>query len=112
VIIVTTPQDVALLDSRKAVNFVKALKVPVLGVIENMSGLICPHCGQGIDLFKLGGGEAAAREMNVPFLGRIPLDPAIVAAGDDGRPFISEKIESKAREAMADIVKGIAKLPV
>jgi len=66
-IIVTTPQGVALLDSRKCVNFLKNLSIPVLGVIENMSGLKCPHCGKNIDLFKSGGGEKAALEFNLPF---------------------------------------------
>ena len=74
-VIVTTPQDVALLDSRKSVTFAKALKLPVLGVVENMAGLICPHCGKEIDLFKVGGGEKAANEMGVPFLGKAPIDP-------------------------------------
>ena len=74
-VVVTTPQDVALLDSRKSVTFARSLKMPVLGMVENMSGLICPHCGKEIDLFKMGGGEKAAHEMGVPFLGRIPIDP-------------------------------------
>lgn len=87
-IIVTTPQKIALLDSRKSVNFAKNLKVPVIGIIENMSGLICPHCGKKIDLFKSGGGEKAATELGVNFLGRIPIDPAIVDSTDQGKPFI------------------------
>lgn len=107
VIIVTTPQDVALLDSRKAVNFVKSLQVPVLGIIENMSGLTCPSCGQEIDLFKKGGGEKAAAEMGVPFLGRIPLDPRIVESGDGGAPFIVNDRESKAAKAMMSIIRNI-----
>ena len=74
-IIVTTPQDVALLDSRKSVTFAQALKLPVLGIVENMSGLICPHCHNTIDLFKVGGGERAAEQMGVPFLGRDPVGP-------------------------------------
>ena len=74
-IIVTTPQEVALLDSRKAVNMVKAMKIPVLGIVENMSGLICPHCNEGISIFGAGGGRRMAEEMNVPFLGAIPIDP-------------------------------------
>ncbi len=87
-IIVTTPQEIALLDSRKSVNFAKSLKIPVIGIIENMSGLICPHCGKEIDLFKTGGGEKAAAELKVAFLGRIPIEPAIVDSTDQGRPFI------------------------
>ncbi len=85
-IIVTTPQDVALLDSRKSVNFARQLNMNVLGIIENMSGMACPHCGKSIDLFKIGGGEAAANEMGVPFLGRIPIEPGVVVSGDSGLP--------------------------
>jgi Mrp family chromosome partitioning ATPase len=94
VVIVTTPQDVALLDSRKAVNFARTLNMPVIGIIENMSGFICPHCGESTPLFKVGGGENAAREMGVPFLGKIPIDSEIVKSGDDGKPFVSYNSES------------------
>ena len=85
-IIVTTPQDVALLDSRRAVNFALRLNMNVLGIIENMSGFRCPHCGKEINLFKIGGGEHAAKEMGVDFLGRIPIDEKIVIGGDAGIP--------------------------
>jgi len=85
-IIVTTPQDVALLDSRKSVVFAKNLEMNVLGIIENMSGLICPHCGGEIDLFKTGGGKIASEDLEVPFLGAIPIDPKVVLAGDAGIP--------------------------
>lgn len=84
-VIVTTPQEVALLDSRKSVNFAKKLGIKVLGIIENMSGFVCPHCGKEVNLFKKGGGEKAAKEHNVPFLGRIPIDPRIVEIEDSGR---------------------------
>lgn len=83
-IVVTTPQDVALLDSRKAVTFSRILGIPVIGIVENMSGLICPHCQKEILLFKTGGGEKAAREMRVPFLGRVPIDPQMVSDCDRG----------------------------
>ncbi len=86
-VIVTTPQDVALLDSRKSVNFARKLDLPVLGIVENMSGFACPHCGKEIPIFGKGGGEKAAQEMGVPFLGALPLDPAVVVSGDQGRPF-------------------------
>jgi len=89
-VIVTTPQGVALLDSRKCVNFLKNLKIPILGIIENMSGLKCPHCGKNIDLFKSGGGEKAAQEFNLPFLGKIPIDLNIVIAADEGNPYICQ----------------------
>ncbi|MEJ2717528.1 MAG: Mrp/NBP35 family ATP-binding protein, partial [Deltaproteobacteria bacterium] len=85
-IVVTTPQDVALLDSRKAVVFGKTLEANVLGIIENMSSLQCPYCGKHIDLFRVGGGEKAAHELGVPFLGRIPIDPNVVLGGDEGMP--------------------------
>jgi Mrp family chromosome partitioning ATPase len=106
-IIVTTPQDVALIDSRKAVRFSQALRIPVLGIVENMSGFHCPHCGQPIDLFKVGGGERAAHSLMVPFLGRIPIDPKIVDSGDDGFAFIYDYAKSPAGEAMQEMVNKI-----
>jgi Mrp family chromosome partitioning ATPase len=87
-IIVTTPQEVALLDSSKAVNMVKAMKIPVLGIVENMSGLVCPHCGESISIFGAGGGQRMSEEMNVPFLGAIPIDPKVCALGDHGQSFV------------------------
>jgi ATP-binding protein involved in chromosome partitioning len=106
-VIVTTPQEVALLDSRKAVVFSRMLQVPVIGIVENMSGFACPHCGQPIDLFKVGGGEKAARELGVPFLGRIPLDPEIVKDCDGGKPFIAAQPDSAAAKAFAEIAAKI-----
>ena len=105
-IIVTTPQDLALLDSRKAVNFSSVLKVPVIGIIENMSGFVCPYCGKKINIFKYGGGERAASELGVPFLGRVPLDPKMVEAADNGTPFVMQR-ESKVREAFEQIVENV-----
>ena len=87
-IIVTTPQEVALLDSRKAVNMVRAMKIPVLGIVENMSGLICPHCGESISIFGSGGGERMAQEMDERFLGAVPMDPSVCALGDSGKTFV------------------------
>ena len=107
VIVVTTPQEVALLDSRKSVNFARLLKVPVLGIVENMSGLSCPHCGKQIDLFKSGGGERAAQELKVPFLGRVPIDPQMVLSGDDGRPFVHDHGETAAARAMEEILSNV-----
>jgi ATP-binding protein involved in chromosome partitioning len=106
-IIVTTPQDVAVLDSRKSILFAKELKVPIVGVIENMSGFICPHCGKGIDLFGAGGGERAAADLKVPFLGRIPLESEMVKSGDSGKPFLSANQLSPAAGIMDNIVKQI-----
>jgi Mrp family chromosome partitioning ATPase len=106
-IIVTTPQDVALLDSRKAVNFSKLIEVPVLGIVENMSGMMCPHCGEKIDLFKVGGGEKAARELGVPFLGRIPIDKQVVEKCDAGQPFVTDASESEAKKAFVRLAKKV-----
>ena len=106
-IVVTTPQDVALLDSRKSVNFSRKVGVPVLGIIENMSGFVCPHCGKEVDLFKKGGGEKASRELNVPFLGRIPVDTQVVGLGDEGRPLLEVAPDSPAARAFQEIVDKI-----
>jgi len=108
-IIVTTPQDLALLDSRKAVNFSRVLKVPVIGIIENMSGFVCPYCGKEINIFKYGGGERSARELGVTFLGRVPIDPGMVIAADNGTPFVLKK-DSKVREAFEHIVEKVREI--
>ena len=105
-IIVTTPQELALLDSRKAVNFSRILRVPVIGIIENMSGFVCPHCGKEVNIFKYGGGEQAARELDVPFLGRVPLDPQMVEAADNGTPFVLQQ-GSRVRQAFEEIVEKV-----
>lgn len=91
VVIVVTPQDVALLDARKAINFASQMKIRVLGIVENMSGFVCPHCGETVNIFKRGGGEEAAKKYNVPFLGRIPLYPEIVDNSDNGIPSVSQE---------------------
>ncbi|MBN2231721.1 MAG: Mrp/NBP35 family ATP-binding protein [Deltaproteobacteria bacterium] len=95
-VIVTTPQDVALLDSRKSVVFSTQIKVPVIGIVENMSGFVCPHCGERVDLFKQGGGARAAADFKVQFLGALPLDPRIVIQGDEGTPFFTAYPDSPA----------------
>ena len=101
-IIVTTPQEVALLDIRKSITFCRQLNMTVKGIIENMSGLTCPHCGEQILLFSQGGGERTAGEMKVPFLGRIPLVPEIVQASDSGRPYILTQPEDNAFKKIID----------
>jgi Mrp family chromosome partitioning ATPase len=103
-VVVTTPQDVALSDVRKSISFCGQLNLPVLGVIENMSGLVCPRCGETVDVFKSGGGEAMARDMRVPFLGRVPMDPTVVVAGDAGLPYSYHQANTKAGKAFAGIV--------
>ena len=85
-VVVTTPSDVSLEDARKAVHMFDQVKVPILGIVENMSYLICPHCSERIDVFSTGGGERTAREMQVHFLGALPLDPAVRIGGDSGSP--------------------------
>lgn len=87
-VVVTTPQEVALLDAGKAVTFARKVGVERIGVVENMSSLVCPHCGVEINLYGTGGGERLAAEMGVPFLGRIPLIPEVVRGGDEGRPAV------------------------
>ncbi len=107
VVIVTIPQEIALLDSRESVNFAKQLDIPIAGIIENMSGFVCPHCGKSSDLFSYGGGERAAEELNVPFLGRIPLDPAVVRGGDEGHPLLEDQNREQTGEILWEIVKKV-----
>ncbi|MCD6423385.1 MAG: Mrp/NBP35 family ATP-binding protein [Elusimicrobia bacterium] len=109
-IVVTTPQDIALLDTRKCINFLKHMQVSVCGVVENMSGFICPHCGKEIDIFKKGGGEKIASEMKVPFLGRVPFDPRIVENMDRGLEFVLEFPNSKAAQSLISIAEDIEKI--
>ncbi len=106
-IVVTTPQEVSLMDSRKAIAFAHKLNLRIVGIIENMSGMVCPHCGKKINLFKEGGGEKVSLEFGVPFLGRIPLEPQIVTSGDEGKPFVIHQPGSAASKAFADIVEAI-----
>jgi len=107
-VVVTTPQEVSLTDVRKSVNFLQYANANILGVVENMSGLVCPHCHQSIDLFKKGGGEELAKKYGLNFLGRIPLDPATVVAGDLGTPVVLLKEESFAKQAFLDLAETIA----
>lgn len=106
-IIVTTPQDVALVSVRKSITFAKMLKFQILGVIENMSGLTCPHCAQQIPLFKVGGGERICQELGIPFLGRVPLDETIPETGDLGIPFVLENRDRPAAKAFDAIVERV-----
>ena len=98
-VIVTTPQEVALTSVRKCINFSRTLDVPVLGIIENMSGFVCPYCKRRVDIFKTGGGARAAEQYGVPLLGKIPLIPEIVDSGEEGEPFVLRSPSSEvARE--------------
>jgi ATP-binding protein involved in chromosome partitioning len=109
-IIVTTPQEVALSDVRKCITFCRNLNLPVLGVLENMSGFVCPNCGQKTDVFKSGGGEIMADQMHVPFLGRIPIDPQIVEACDSGKPFVYHYRQSQTAKAFEKALNPILEL--
>lgn len=106
-LVVTTPQDIALIDVRKCIDFCNKLSIPIIGVVENMSGFICPKCGEQTDIFKSGGGELMAREMNVPFLGRVPVDPGIVSASDGGRPYVTSFPHTETGEIFASIAAPI-----
>ena len=109
-IIVTTPQKLAVVDVKKSVNFCKKLNTPILGVIENMSGFVCPECGERVEIFKSGGGETMAKEMDVPFLGKIPLSAEIVDAGDLGKPFVEYYANTESAKNIEEIIKPIVEL--
>lgn len=102
-IIVTTPQEVALADVRKCINFCRLLNLDILGVIENMNGFVCPHCQKPIDIFKFGGGKQMAEELGIPYLGGIPLDPNIVESGDEGKPYSYFYSKNEAAKAFMEI---------
>lgn len=106
-IIITTPQEVALLDSRKAVRFAQRVGVPVLGIVENMGWLDCPHCGKRIDLFKQGNGKLAAEQLGVDFLGSLPFDLPMVEAGDRGRPAVLDAERIRGGEVILNIARTI-----
>jgi hypothetical protein len=97
---------------RKSINFCRTVRLEIFGLVENMSGLNCPHCGQVIDLFGAGGGDRTAREMNVAFLGRIPMDPRMVACGDSGVSFQKTYPDSAVTKAFSAIADQMAKLKV
>ncbi|MCP3956384.1 MAG: Mrp/NBP35 family ATP-binding protein [bacterium] len=107
-VIVTTPQDVALIDARKGLAMFRKVNVPVVGIIENMSGFACPHCGETTHVFKHGGGERTAEVVGTAFLGSIPLDPAIVAGGDAGEPIVVSQSEGPHAEAFEKICEAVA----
>ena len=106
-VVVTTPQEVALAAVRKSITFCRKLNLPVLGVVENMSGFVCPHCGQRVEIFGTGGGERLAEEMKVPFLGRVPIDPEVAASGDAGLPCFLKCADTAAGRALAEVVRPI-----
>lgn len=106
-IIVTTPQEVALIDARRAANMAKKMEIAQIGVVENMSGLICPHCGEEIELFGAGGGEREAKELGILFLGKIPIDPQTRVCADQGRPILLDDPEAAVSQAFSAIASRI-----
>ena len=110
-VIVTTPQEIALADVRKSLQFCQTVKMPVLGIIENMSGFVCPSCGNMHNIFKSGGGEKTAAHYHIPFLGQLPIDPSVVIAGDAGQSM--DTLSSHTKENMQHIVDQLLKkLPI
>lgn len=106
-VIVSTPQDVALIDARKGLAMFRKVNVPVLGLVENMSGFACPHCGETTDIFKSDGGRRAAETLGCPFLGKIPLDPAIVLGGDAGEPIVVAEPGGSHAEVFGGIAREV-----
>lgn len=106
-IVVTTPQDVSILDVKKSIDFARKINLKLLGIIENMSGFKCPHCGKEIFVFKQGGGEKLSSDMNVPFLGSIPLDPELVRSADKGILYVERFPDSPATKALKKIADKI-----
>jgi ATP-binding protein involved in chromosome partitioning len=111
-VVVTTPQDVALVSVRKSIKFAEILKVPVIGIVENMAGIICPHCEEKIDIFSRGGVEKAAADFNVPILGELPMDPKIAEIEDSGKVHTDineEMLWGKKFASIVDSVEGFKK---
>jgi len=107
-VIVSTPQDLALIDARRGIAMFGQVKVPLIGVVENMSYFVCPHCGERTDIFSHGGARKEAEKLGVPFLGEVPLDAAIRTHSDDGRPVVASMAESPQASAMLEIARRVA----
>src|SRR5579864_3264841 len=107
-IVVCTPSDVALQDARKALEMFKQLKVDILGIVENMSRFVCPHCHNEVDIFSKGGGERTARQFGVPFLGSIELDPKLREAGDKGDPLVVKDPQSETSKSFFQLAQRVA----
>ena len=107
-VVVTTPQDVALLDARKMISFVRERNIPILGIVENMSGLICPHCSGEINVFRKGGGSNVADELGVPLIGNIPLDGSITMCSDNGTPIVQSHPDSIPAKAFMGVAEKCA----
>jgi len=107
-VIITTPQDVSLVDARRGLKMFDQVKVPVLGIVENMSFFLCPHCGGRTDIFRHGGGQKTSIELGVPFLGEVPIDADVVAGGDAGTPIVAAKPDSPAARAYTHVAERVA----
>ncbi len=107
-IIVTTPQNVAAIDVSKSVNFCRQLEIPVTGIIENMSGFVCPDCKKVTYIFKQGGGAKLAEKYGIPFLGSLPLDPAIGESGETGKPYVEQFKNSPVSEVYSTIARSLS----
>jgi ATP-binding protein involved in chromosome partitioning len=107
-VIVSTPQDLALIDARRGIAMFNQVKVPLIGVVENMSYFVCPHCGERTDVFSHGGARKEAEKLGVPFLGEVPLDIAIRANSDDGRPVVATMAESPQANALLEVARRTA----
>jgi ATP-binding protein involved in chromosome partitioning len=107
-VVVTTPQGVSVADVRKAVGMYRQLNIPILGVIENMSHFVCPHCGETTEIFGSGGGEAMARDLGIPFLGKVPIDTRVRQGGDEGTPIVAAAPEAPAARAFDEVASKVA----
>lgn len=110
VVVVTTPQEIAVADVRRSISFCRAVGAPILGIVENMSGYACPHCGHVEEIFSADGGANLAAETGIPLLGRIPLDPRLVKAGDQGNAFVQDARDNPTVDAFRGIVQPVLKL--
>lgn len=108
-VIVTTPQEVSLLDVRKEINFCRKMKIPLIGVVENMSGFVCPNCKSESQIFKptTGGAKQMCAELNLPFLGAVPIDPRLARACDEGKDFMTLFPDSPATKSIVNCVNQI-----
>ncbi|MCZ6832760.1 MAG: Mrp/NBP35 family ATP-binding protein [Acidobacteria bacterium] len=107
-VMVTTPQAVSLEDMKKSALAMNKVNIPVLGIVENMSGYVCPHCNETEDLFGRGGGRLAAEEFEIPFLGEVPLDPRVMIGGDTGKPVILSHPEAPVSRALRRVARAVA----
>ena len=109
-VVVTTPQDISLIDARRAITMFEKITVPVLGIIENMSYFLCPHCGKKTEIFSSGGGEKTSQKYDIPLIGNIPIDTEIRAGGDAGKPIVISNPESPQSVEFGTIAGAVASM--